>query len=187
MLEIRRMSRNESAMLDALDNKHLSGDTVVLRIGRSGLELDFRAGRQSDWLAPLPELYRRPDVKTLLAGTEAAAFFAWDDSKLIGQAVAAKLEFRLARICDVRVQLSDRKKGVGHALIETLERWAWQQGFSGLFAETQDNNPGACQFFLKCGYRFGGVDMLRYAALPELIGKPDVLRESAMNFYKLFK
>ena len=187
MLEIRRMTRNESAMLDALDNKHLSGDTVVLRIGRSGLELDFRAGRQSNWLAPLPDAYHHPDVKTLLAGTDGAAFFAWDDSKLIGQAVTAKYEFRLARICDVRVSLSDRKKGIARQLVETMERWAWQQGLSGMFAETQDNNPGACQFFLRCGYRFGGVDMMRYAALPERMGTPDTLREAAMYFYKLFK
>jgi GNAT superfamily N-acetyltransferase len=187
VFEIKRMSRNESALLDALDNKHLAGDTVVVRIGRNGLELDFRAGRQSDWLSPLPDAYRRPDAKTLIAGTDGAAYYAWDETKLIGQAVAAKHEFRFAKVCDIRVSLSERKKGVGRALIEALERWAWQQGYSGITAETQDNNPGACQFFLKCGYRFGGVDMFRYAALPERIGTPDSLREAAMLFYKLFK
>jgi len=84
------------------------------------------------------------------------------------------------------VSLGSRKQGVGKQLLEHAERWAWQAGCVGMTAATQDNNPGACQFFLKCGYRYGGFDTLRYAGLPGRIGQIAELRECALTFYRFF-
>ncbi|MDR1599028.1 MAG: GNAT family N-acetyltransferase [Oscillospiraceae bacterium] len=184
--EIKRMARNDSALLDAIENKHLAGDTVVLRLTRNGLELDFRAGSKAVWMNPPAAVYSRPDAKSLAAASGCAAYFAWNDGKLVGQAVVEKHIFRLARLCDVRVTLSERRRGVGARLMEAAERWAWQQGLAGVLVETQDNNPGACQFLVKCGYKFGGVDTLRMAALPDQIGKPSQLRDAALSFYRFF-
>ncbi|GHU65667.1 hypothetical protein FACS1894184_01920 [Clostridia bacterium] len=184
--EIKRMARNDSALLDAIENKHLAGDTVVVRLTRNGLELDFRAGSKAQWMSPLEETYMRPDAKALIAASDCAAYFAWNSGKLIGQVIVERHIFALARLCDVRVTMSERRRGVGAQLMEAAERWAWQQGMAGLLVETQDNNPGACQFLVKCGYKFGGVDTLRTAALPDQIGKPQQLREATLSFYRFF-
>jgi GNAT superfamily N-acetyltransferase len=184
--EIKRMTRNDSALLDAIENKHLAGDTVVVRLTRNGLELDFRAGGKSVWVNPPEETYLRPEAKSLIAASECAAYFGWNDGKLVGQVVVERYVFRLARVCDVRVAMSERRRGVGAQLMEAAERWAWQQGLAGVAVETQDNNPGACQFLVKCGYKFGGVDTLRMAALPDQIGKPGQFREASLSFYRFF-
>ncbi|MDR0395947.1 MAG: GNAT family N-acetyltransferase [Oscillospiraceae bacterium] len=184
--EIKRMTRNDSAMLDAIENKHLAGDTVVVRLTHNGLELDFRAGSRAVWMSPPREVYARPDAKALISASECAAYFAWNDGKLVGQAVVEKHAYHLARLCDVRVALSERRRGVGARLVEAAERWAWQQGLAGVAVETQDNNPGACQFLVKCGYKFGGVDTLKMAALPDQINRPAQLRDAALTFYRFF-
>ncbi|GHU72761.1 hypothetical protein AGMMS49992_09410 [Clostridia bacterium] len=186
MADIKRMTRNDTALLDAVENKHLAGDTVIVRLTRNGLELDFRAGSKSVWQSPPLEVYLRPDAKSLLAGSECAAYFAWNADQLVGQVVVEKYLYRLARVCDVRVTMAQRRRGIGAALMEAAERWAWQQGMAGVVAETQDNNPGACQFLMKCGYKFGGVDTLKMAALPEQMGKPSTLREASLSFYRFF-
>jgi GNAT superfamily N-acetyltransferase len=190
--EIRRVTRNDSAMLDAVENKHLSGDTVVVRLTRNGLELDFRAGGKASWQHPPSDVYSRPDAKSLIAGADCAAYFAWKDGKdekdgkLVGQVIVEKHIYRLAKIGDIRVAPPERRRGVGAQLIEAAERWSWQQGLAGMLVETQDDNPGACQFLIKCGYKFAGVDTMKMAALTGQIGKPAQLREAMLSFYHFF-
>jgi len=186
MIEIKRMTRAQLPLLDTLENKHLSSETVVIRLTRQGLALDFKPGRAADWQPPLPAFTAHADGKNLLDDADGAVYFAWDGALLAGQIVVERGENKLARIADVRVTVSHRRKGVGRQLALAAERWAWGAALVGACATTQDNNPGACQFFLKCGYRFGGFDTLRYAGLPGRIGQIAELRECALTFYRFF-
>jgi len=184
------MSPENRDWLDVTENRHLDSETLVVRLTHSGFALDFRPNKRALWRQPQAGFQLRPDPEDLLDDARGAAFFACEkgakEDAVLGQVVLAPYVYRLAQICDVRVALQRRRQGVGAALLAAAERWAWRQGFVGLYFETQDDNPGACQFILRCGFRLGGVDALRYAGLPGRIGRPDGLCEAALGFYKFF-
>lgn len=189
-MEIVQMSPENRDWLDVTENRHLDSETLVVRLMHSGFALDFRPNKRANWHQPEADFQLRPPPEDLLDDARGAAFFAYEKEEkgnsVIGQAVLASYMHRLAQVCDVRVALQRRRQGIGVALITEAERWAWRQGYVGLYFEAQDNNPGACQFILRCGFRLGGVDALRYAGLPGRIGRPDGLCEAALGFYKFF-
>jgi len=43
-------------------------------------------------------------------------------------------------------------------LIEEAAAWAKDHGKQGLYTIGQDNNVSACLFYLKAGFRIGGLD-----------------------------
>lgn len=49
-----------------------------------------------------------------------------------------------------------RRKGVGMRLMEAVERWAVQRGFSRLILDVVSNNAAAIAFYEKCGFHFTG-------------------------------
>lgn len=183
-MDIVRMTPQNGAWLDAAESRYLESETVVVRLTHGGFALEFKPSKRSQWREPSLQLCPPPEA--LLDDSQGAALFAHEAGTLLGQVIVAPYMHRLAQVCDLRVMLQHRKRGHGRALIQAAERWAWQQGFVGLFFETQDDNPGACQFILHCGFRLGGVDLLRYAGLPGRIGGIDALSEAAFSFYKFF-
>jgi len=46
-------------------------------------------------------------------------------------------------------------------------RWGQEKGLYGVSVETQDWNLLACRFYLKYGYRLGGLDCSVYDALEQ--------------------
>ena len=190
MMEIVQMNPENRHWLDVTENRHLDSETLVVRLTHGGFALDFRPNKRAHWRQPQVDLAPRPAPEDLLDDARGAVFFAYEEGdkehSVAGQVVLAPYLHRLAQVCDVRVALRRRRQGAGRALITAAERWAWRQGYVGLYFETQDENPGACQFILRCGFRLGGVDMLRYAGLPGRIGRPDGLCEAALGFYKFF-
>lgn len=185
MPHIHRMQEQDLPWLDSTENQYLDGETLVVRLARGGFALDFRPSKQAQWRSPSLALQNRPPVPALL-GEGGAVFFALEEGAPVGQVVVAGHQHRLARVVDLRVALARRKQGLGRVMMEAAERWAWQQGFVGLYMEVPDDNPGACQFCLRTGFRLGGVDLLRYQGLPGRIGGIDALCETALGFYRLF-
>ena len=56
--------------------------------------------------------------------------------------------------------------------------WGNENGYYGISLETQDNNLLACRFYLKYGFRLGGIDRYSYDAFPNR-------GETALYFYLL--
>ena len=65
-------------------------------------------------------------------------------------------------------------KGVAKALLEKAAAAAKERGFQGLYTQGQDNNLGACLFYVKQGFVIGGLDTKVYQGTPQE-GKKDIL------------
>jgi len=186
MIEIRKVTEETKALLWSVEDRRLDSERVVVRTKQSGFEIDYKA---------LPgALWRVGNAQRDIPGLAAwecdpgkDVYLAWLDDKLAGQILVEGFEHKLARVCDIRVELTMRRRGVGEAMVALAEDWARAKGFHGVMAETQDVNAGACQFFTRCGFELGGVDTLRYVARSQQTMMASGLRESALYFYKFFR
>ena len=60
------------------------------------------------------------------------------------------------------------------AVIERAKELAREKGYRGIYVIAQDNNLGACLFYLKCGFRIGGFDTEIYRGTVQE-GKSDII------------
>lgn len=51
-----------------------------------------------------------------------------------------------------------RGKHIGTLLIEKAKEVSRENNYNGIYTQGQDNNLGACLFYLKNGFRNGGID-----------------------------
>ena len=59
---------------------------------------------------------------------------------------------------DLKVSREYRGRHIGRRLMQKSKEIAVQNGYYGLYTQGQDNNPGACLFYLNCGFYIGGLD-----------------------------
>lgn len=59
---------------------------------------------------------------------------------------------------DLKVNRNYRGQQIGKMLIDKSKEVAVSQGYKGLYTKGQDNNLGACLFYLKNGFVIGGLD-----------------------------
>ena len=74
----------------------------------------------------------------------------------------------LALLWDIRVIPDRRRKGVGSALLASVEHWVSSRGGTCLKVETQNINVPACRFYARHGFTLADV---REDAYPELPGE----------------
>lgn len=99
---------------------------------------------------------------------------AYDGEACIGLAIVQQAFFRYMYLYDLKVDQAYRRKGVGARLIEQAIHIAKDAGYRGIYTIGQDNNLGACLFYLKNGFRIGGYDTEVYQGTNQA-GKADVL------------
>ena len=75
---------------------------------------------------------------------------------------------------DLKVNLDYRGLQIGKKLIEKSKEIAVKQGYKGIYTQGQDNNLGACLFYLKNGFVIGGLDTHVYTGTSQE-GKSDIL------------
>lgn len=187
MIEVKRLTEETGELLWTVEDRRLDSEQVLIRPKAGAFELTYK---------PLPgALWRLGNTQREVCADPAAwrndadkdAYFAWLDDILAGQLLLEEAEHNLAAIRDIRVNMTMRRHGVGEALVDMAEQWARAKKLGGLVVETQDVNAGACQFFTRCGFSLGGVDMLRYAARSQATLKAAGMRESALFFYKFVR
>lgn len=83
---------------------------------------------------------------------------AYDGEKCVGLAIMRQDFFRYMYLYDLKVNSSYRRQGIGAMLIDKCKEVASQHGYCGVYTQGQDNNLGACQFYLKCGFEIGGIN-----------------------------
>ena len=75
---------------------------------------------------------------------------------------------------DLKVNAEYRRKCIGKKLIEKAKEIALNLNYNGLYTQGQDNNLGACLFYLKNGFVIGGLDTEVYKGTPQQ-DKKDVI------------
>ena len=83
---------------------------------------------------------------------------AYDDDKCIGLAIMQQAMFKYMYLYDLKVNADYRGKHIGAMLIEKSKEVALEQGYRGIYTQGQDNNLGACLFYLKNNFVIGGLD-----------------------------
>lgn len=104
------------------------------------------------------------DVEDAHGGTE----------KCVALAVMQEGFFKYMYLYDLKVSAAVRGKGVGTKLIERAKALALERGYRGIYVIAQDNNLGACLFYLKNGFRLGGLDTEVYKGTAQE-GKRDII------------
>ena len=87
---------------------------------------------------------------------------AYDGETCVGVAILQQAFLKYMYLYDLKVDAGCRGKGIGAMLIETCKEIAVGQGYRGLYTQGQDNNLGACRFYLKMGFEIGGLDTRVY-------------------------
>lgn len=83
---------------------------------------------------------------------------AYDGDTCIGLAIMRQDMFRYMYLYDLKVNADYRGQGVGGMLMDKCKEVAVEHGYRGVYTQGQDNNLGACQFYLKCGFEIGGIN-----------------------------
>lgn len=99
---------------------------------------------------------------------------AYDGETCVGLAVLQEAFFKYMYLSDLKVSRACRGQGVGRALMEKAGEVCKARGYRGLYTIGQDNNLGACRFYLKTGFRVGGLDTEVYRGTNQE-GKADIL------------
>lgn len=99
---------------------------------------------------------------------------AYDGEKCVGLAILQEAFFKYMYLYDLKVSEACRGQGVGRALMEKAGEVCKERGYRGLYTQGQDNNLGACRFYLKAGFRIGGLDTEVYKGTKQE-GKADIL------------
>lgn len=83
---------------------------------------------------------------------------AYDGKKCIGLAILQPGFFKYMYLSDLKVNKKYRGQHIGQILITKAKEIAKEKGYAGLYTQGQDNNPGACLFYLHTGFYIGGID-----------------------------
>lgn len=99
---------------------------------------------------------------------------AYDGEKCVGLAILRDEWLKYMYLYDFKVSRAYRGQGVAQALIEKAKEIGASRGFNGLYTIGQDNNLGACKFYIKAGFHIGGLDTNVYKGTSQE-GKSDIL------------
>lgn len=98
---------------------------------------------------------------------------AYDGDKCIGLAILRHSWFKYMYLYDLKVSKDYRRQNIGELLIEKAKEITVQHGYNGLYTQGQDNNLGACLFYIKRGFVIGGLNTNVYKGTKQE-GKADI-------------
>lgn len=98
----------------------------------------------------------------------------YDEGKCIGLAILQHAMLKYMYLYDLKVNADRRGEKIGTLLIEKSKEAALEHGYRGIYTQAQDNNLGACLFYIKNGFVIGGMDTHVYTGTSSE-GKSDIL------------
>lgn len=98
----------------------------------------------------------------------------YHDGKCIGLAILQHAMMKYMYLYDLKVSKAYRGRQAGKMLIEKSKEVAVSCGYKGIYTQGQDNNLGACLFYLKNGFAIGGLDTHVYKGTSQE-GKSDII------------
>lgn len=99
---------------------------------------------------------------------------AYDNNRCVGLAIMQQGFCKYMYLYDLKVNRDCRGMGIGQKLTERAKEVAVQAGYRGVYTIGQDNNLAACLFYLKNGFRIGGLDTEVYNGTKQE-GKADII------------
>lgn len=99
---------------------------------------------------------------------------AYLDDKCIGIAILQHSWNKYMYLYDLKVNTDYRGKHIGTLLIEKAKEVSKENNYNGIYTQGQDNNLGACLFYLRNGFKIGGLDTNVYKGTKQE-GKADVI------------
>ena len=75
--------------------------------------------------------------------------------------------FQYIYLYDLKVSGAYLGQHIGQKLIERSKEAAISQNYRGLYTQGQDDDPGACLFYLNNGFYIGGLDTNVYKHTPQ--------------------
>ena len=83
---------------------------------------------------------------------------AYVDEVCVGLAVLENQWHKYMYLSDLKVNSAWRRQNIASRILDEACRYAYGKGYRGIWTIGQDNNPGACLFYIKNGFRIGGLD-----------------------------
>lgn len=105
------------------------------------------------------------------------SFFAGaysESGECVALAIYQRSWNRYLYLYDLKVNAEYRHSGVGKALIDEGKKIAYENGYSGIYTQGQDNNLTACLFYVNTGFKIGGLDTMVYKGTKQE-GKSDII------------
>ena len=99
---------------------------------------------------------------------------AYDDDTCIGLAIIQDAFFKYMYLYDLKVNSDYRRQGVAKRLLDKANEIAVSKGYNGIYTQGQDNNLGACLFYINSGFQIGGLDTNVYKGTKQE-GKADII------------
>ena len=99
---------------------------------------------------------------------------AYDRNTCIGLAILQHAMMKYMYLYDLKVNADYRGHRVGKMLIDAAKEIATSQGYRGIYTLGQDDNLGACLFYLKNNFVIGGLDTHVYTGTSQE-GKSDII------------
>lgn len=99
---------------------------------------------------------------------------AYDGDKCVGLAIMREYFLKYMYLYDLKVDRAYRGQNVGTLLIEKAKEVARAKGYHGVYTQGQDNNLSACLFYIRRGFRIGGLDTDVYTGTSQE-GKSDII------------
>lgn len=117
-----------------------------------------------------------PDEQYQYAGMKDRSVFigAYAEGKCIGLAILQDAWFRYMYLYDLKVSKAYRRTGVASALLRKAKEVCKARNYAGIYTQGQDNNLAACLFYIKTGFRIGGLDTEVYKGTKQE-GKADIV------------
>lgn len=98
---------------------------------------------------------------------------AYDGPACIGLAIWKHQWNQYLYLHDLKVNRDYRRQGVAAKMIKAAYEYAKEHGYRGIWTIGQDNNLAACLFYVKNGFRIGGLDTDVYNGTKQE-GKADI-------------
>lgn len=172
-IEIVRMDEKLVSLLPQKQEAfQVIGRLVPLYDGNSWTTKEERIDQPTEKTYP-DEVY---DPAGYVNNPDQAAFLAIQDGKRIGSIRVGKRWNGNAFIDDLLVDRDCRGQGAGTMLMDAAVCWARENKMDCVSLETQNGNLIACRFYLKYGFRLGGIDHSVYT-------HKDYRGETALYFY----
>lgn len=99
---------------------------------------------------------------------------AYEGENCVGLAIYQHSWNKYLYLYDLKVKAAYRGRRIGEQLIGAGRELARENGYRGLHTVGQDNNLGACSFYVRCGFEIGGMDSRVYRGTAQE-GKSDIL------------
>lgn len=149
---------NEEGLLLSNNPFAISGELVVKR-NSDCWSYDIKRYSQAKmrWQTFPDENYSLKDVNNT-----GFALGAFDNNQSIGLAIFQDQRTKYLYLADLKVSKKYRRRGVAKLLLNKAKKLAEAQKYLGFWVIAQNNNLGACLFYLKYGFIIGGLDTKVY-------------------------